>query len=141
MLFTKYAIKRKKDRKKHKKTRLSYLLFIVSPGTGTVDGRLGLYDSGAIDVVVQSRPFVAGAGQEQPQLSPSNEGQVHDVIDRPFYMGKNLLQISVRGQTQVSTFIYIRAEWRVQKCSPQVHNLIWSHMDESCSISNHVQEV
>lgn len=139
MLFTKYAIKT--DRKKHKKTRLSYLLFIVSPGTGTVDGRLGLYDSGAIDVVVQSRPFVGGAGQEQPQLSPSNEGQVHDVIDRPFYMGKNLLQISVRGQTQVSTFIYIRAEWRVQKCSPQVHNLIWSHMDEPSSISNHVQEV
>lgn len=97
MLFTKYAIKT--DRKKHKKTRLSYLLFIVSPGTGTVDGRLGLYDSGAIDVVVQSRPFVCGAGQEQPQLSPSNEGQVHNVIDRPFYMGKNLLQISVRGQT------------------------------------------
>lgn len=90
---------RKKEQKKDRKTRPSYLLFTVSPGTGTVDGRLRLYNSGAVDVVVQSRPSVGGSGQEQPQLSPSNEGQVHDVIDCPFYMGKNLLQISVRGQT------------------------------------------
>lgn len=90
---------RKKEQKKDRKTRPSYLLFTVSPGTGTVDGRLRLYDSGAINVVVQSWPSVGGSGQEQPQLSPSNEGQVHDVIDCPFYMGKNLLQISVRGQT------------------------------------------
>lgn len=90
---------RKKEQKKDRKTRPSYLLFTVSPGTGTVDGRLRLYDSGAINVVVQSWPSVGGSGQEQPQLSPSNEGQVHDVINRPFYMGKNLLQISVRGQT------------------------------------------
>lgn len=93
---------RKKERKNKRKTgrqRPSYLLFTVSPGTGTVDGRLRLYDSGAINVVVQSRPSVGGSGQEQPQFSPSNKCQVHDVINRPFYMGKNLLQISVRGQT------------------------------------------
>lgn len=54
--FTNYAIERKKERKKEqkkdRKTRPSYLLFTVSPGTGTVDGRLRLNNSGAVDVVV-----------------------------------------------------------------------------------------
>lgn len=43
---------RKKEQKKDRKTRPSYLLFTVSPGTGTVDGRLRLNNSGAVDVVV-----------------------------------------------------------------------------------------
>ena len=118
-----------------------HLLFIVSSGTGAIDGGFCFDYCGAIDVVVQLRSPIGRSSQKQSQFSTSNESEVYYVIYSPLDVGKDFLQVCVGSQAQVPFLIHIGTEGRVNEGSSEVHDLVWTHVDESCAISDHVSEM
>ena len=63
------------------------------------------------------------------------------MIYSPLDVGKDFLQVCVGSQAQVPFLIHIGTEGRVNEGSSEVHDLVWTYVDESCAISAHVSEM